>query len=58
MSDDFFQKTEQELICIAVNQLSSVCDNANTRDYVGFNRADANIGHHLAMLPMDDWTEV
>lgn len=57
MSGDFFNKDEQEIIGIAVEQLSSVCDNAQLRDYVGFNRADASVGHHLASLPVEEWTD-
>lgn len=57
MSGDFFNKDEQEIIGIAVEQLSSVCDNAQMRDYIGFNRADASVGHHLASLPVEEWTD-
>ncbi|ARN69701.1 hypothetical protein AKG60_24695 [Vibrio parahaemolyticus] len=57
-SSSLFNKTEQELIGIAVNQLSSVCDMAAKKDGLGFNKPDARKGHHLAALPLDEWTEL
>ncbi len=60
MSDNqnMFEASEQELIGIAVRQLSSLCDNAKSRDGIGFNKSDSYIGHHLASLPEESWTDV
>lgn len=54
---NIFDSNEQEIIATAVNQLSSVCDNAASRDSIGFNRSDSYIGNHLAILPIEQWTE-
>ena len=40
----------------AVRALRSVCDGAHARDDVGFNQADASLGHRLASIPEDQWS--
>lgn len=40
----------------AVRALRSVCDGAHARDDVGFNQADAPLGHRLASIPEDQWS--
>ena len=40
----------------AVRALRSVCDGAHDRDDVGFNQADARLGHRLGSIPEDQWS--
>ena len=40
----------------AVRALRSVCDGAHARDDMGFNQADAPLGHRLANIPEEQWT--
>lgn len=37
--------------------LSSACDGASSRDSAGFNRMDAQLGHRLAQIAQDLWSE-
>ncbi len=41
----------------ALGLLSSACDGASSRDSAGFNRMDAQLGHRLAQIAQDLWSE-
>lgn len=46
-----------EVVELAVRFLAGNCDGAARRDDVGFNRLHAKLGHTLAEIPLNKWTE-
>lgn len=39
----------------ACRMLAGVCNRARTKDGMGFNRWDADFGHYLASLDLENW---
>src|ERR1700741_4409817 len=46
-----------ELLERAIQSLAGVCDYANNKDDVGFNKPDSHLGHYLAQIPYRYWSE-
>ena len=50
-------RTEPEVIGIAVRYLADRCDGAARRDDSGYNRLHARLGHSLAEIPVEAWSD-
>lgn len=49
--------TNEEAIYVLTRYLAGRCDGARQQDGVGFNKLHAGIGHELAELPLEAWSE-